>query len=153
MDVGQLFGLVIAAYLVVLAGFAAVTTATALSEDDGDGLSGRIFRSLTKTTVFLGFPGLIATLMFLESQSTGGDTGGIMSKNMGFFVLFLIGALGLLGVWVGSITLGFIAGAVARTMRPMVGAITVFFIVSGAPLLMAGVGAVTSLQQAAARHR
>lgn len=154
MDVGQLFALSIGVYFLLLAGFAAITTAQALEEDDGAGLPMRVFWSLTKTTAFLGFPALIAMLVFLNSESTPGQGSGIMSKDMGFIVLFIFGALGLVALWVGSITLGFIGTAVARNLRPLVGAGVLFLFVGGAPVFMAAVTAATALQQKMLkRHR
>lgn len=76
-----------------------------------------------------------------------------MSKNMGFFVLFLFGSLGLLALWIGAITLGFVGSAVARNLRPMVGAGVVFLFISGAPLLTALTAAASAAQQALQRHR
>lgn len=146
MDVGQLFALLIGTYFLLLAGFAAITAARALEEDDRAGLPVRVFWSLTKTTGLLGFPGLIALLAFLNSQSGPGQGSGIMSKDMGFFVLFLFGSLGLLGSWVGAITLGFIGSAIARNLRPLVGAGVLFLFVAGAPLSMALVTGVTAAQ-------
>lgn len=153
MDVGQLFSILLAGYFLLLAGFAALTTAQALEQDDGANLPMRVFWSLTKTTLFLGFPALIGVLVFLNSESVGSGNSGIMSKNMGFFVLFLFGSLGLLGLWVGAITLGFIGSAVARNLRPLVGAGVVFVFITGAPLFMALVTAVTAAEQQLMRRR
>lgn len=152
MEVGQLFAFVIGAYFLLLAGFAAITAAQALEEDDGAGLPMRVFWSLTKTTLFLGLPMLIGVLIFMNSEAKGGDSG-IMSKGMGLFVLFLLGALGLLGLWIASITMGFLGAALTRNMQPMVGAAVLFFFISGAPLLMIGVAATTAAQRQQVRRR
>lgn len=153
MDVGQLFSLVIGVYFLLLAGFAAITTARALEEEDRAGLALRVFASLTKTTVFLGLPALIAVLIFLNSESAPGQGSGIMSKDMGLFVLFLVGALGLFALWVGAITLGFIGAAVTRNLRPMVGAGVIFLFIAGAPLFTALTTAASVAQQKASRGR
>ncbi len=153
MDVGQLFALLLSIYFVLLAGFAAITTATALEEGDSAGLARRVFWSLTKTTLFLGFPGLIGLLMFLSSESGAGSDSGIMSKNMGLFVMFFFGSLGLLALWVGSITLGFLGAAVTRNLRPTVAAGVLFVLVSGAPLLVIASTALAAAQNQRARRR
>ena len=154
MDVGQLFGLLISVYFLLLAGFAAIAAASALEEGDGAGLAKRVFWSITRTTIFLGVPGLIGVLVFLSSDAGhGSGDNGIMSKNMGLFVLFFAGMLGLFALWVGSITLGFLGAALARNLRPMVGAALFFFLISGAPLLMIGVTAVTAAQNERLRRR
>lgn len=147
MDVGDFFGRIIGVYFFVLGAFAAMAAAQALEDDDAEGLPSRVFKSLTKTTFFLGFPGLIGVLLFLNSQTTGSGNSGIMSKNMGFFVLFLFGALGLVGLWVGAIVMGFIGSAIAKSLRPMVGALVVFAFISGAPVFTALVSVVTAHQR------
>jgi hypothetical protein len=152
MDPGQLLTSLIGGYFFLLAGFAAITTAEALEEDDARGLGTRVFRSLTKTTLFLGLPGLIALLVFLNSESRG-DGGGIMSKNTGLFVLFVIGALGLLVLWVGAITLGLAGSAVVRNLPPKTGAALMFLFVCGAPLLMAGLSTLVKSQHQTRRQR
>ena len=146
MDPGQAFGLVGGIYYLLLGGFAAITTAEALEEGDAAGLGTRVFRSVSKTTVFLGVPTLIGMLALLASESRG-DGGGIMSRDMGLFVLFLVGALALLFLWCGAVAMGFLGVALARRLRPGVGALTVFLCVSAGPLFMATIATVQNHQQ------
>ena len=139
MDGGQLFGLIGGAYFFVLGAFAAWTAMRAVSEEDAEGLSGRVFRSLTKTTLCCGLPALLSVLWFLndDARARGGGDSGIMSRGMGLTVLFVVGALGLLGTWVGAITLGFIGSAVVKTLRPLPAALVMLGFISGAPVLLA----------------
>lgn len=151
MDAGQLFGLIGGVYFLLLGGFAAITAAQALEEGDGAGLGMRVFRSLTKTTLFLGVPTLIAVIALLAHESRGGG-GGIMSRDLGLFVLFFAGLLGLLVLWTGSITMGFVGAAVARNLSPWGGALAIFLFVGGAPVLMSAVTSFHAHQRELRRH-
>lgn len=150
MDVGQFFGLVGGAYFLVLGLAAAWTVMRALSDGDVAGLSGRVFWALTKTTLFAGFPALLGVLWLLnaDAQAHGGSSG-IMSRGMGLTVLFVFGALGLVGTWVSAITLGFIGALVVRQLRPLPGALVMLGFISGAPVLFA---LTTALQARLAPH-
>ena len=152
MDVGQWMAAVAAAYLCLPAAFAALTTARYLSNDLGDELGNAIFRSVTKTTVFIGLPTVIGFLVFLNADASGSGSGGMMSRNMGLFILFMIGAFGLAAVWVGTLVMGFIGAAVARRMQPLVGAAVVFAFCTGGVPLFAALYVVTAQAEAMKRH-
>lgn len=146
-DPGQLFASLAGGYFFLLASFAAITTAQALEEDDGAGLPRRVFWSLTKSSLFLGLPGLIGFLMFLNHDAGGRGGGGIMSKDTGLFLLFLAGCGGLVLLWLCAITLGFIGSTVVRNMRPMAGAGLLFLFVCGAPVLSSLLSVYSAAQQ------
>lgn len=133
---GTLFGLMGTVYLTLLGGFAAIAATTAAQEGDRQGLPMRVFWSITKTTCFLGVPMLLAVIVLLASESPG-NGGGIMSRNMGLFVMTLFGMLGLLAVWVGTVVMGLLGAAVARNLPALAAGATVFaFCAGGIPLML-----------------
>lgn len=136
MDPGSMMAFGCAAYFLLLGGFAALATARALEEGDAEGLARRVFVSLTRTTFLLGLPGLIAFLAFLNSESRG-QGGGIMSRDMGLFVLFVLGFLGLFAIWTAAITMGFVASLAVKTMKPRIGAAVMVAFLAAAPSLAA----------------
>jgi hypothetical protein len=134
MDAGALMALCAEGYFALLGGFAALATIRALSEGDGEGLGRRVFASLTRTTFFLGVPGLIAFLMFMKSESTG-HGGGIMSPGMAMFVLFVGGFFALIALWLAAVLLGYIAAQVAKDLTPLAAGAVMAAFLAGAPLL------------------
>lgn len=153
IDLGQLVSLCGAIYMTLLGGFAAITAATAIEEDDAENLAKRVFWSVTKTSLFLGLPALVAVMLFLNGQAGSGSSG-IMSKNLGLVVLIGIGLVGLFALWLGAITMGFIGAAVAKKFRPMVAAIVVFLFIAAAPLLIAASVQLSAAERESARlHR
>jgi hypothetical protein len=139
----QLLSNAVALYFLLLAGFAAIAAVTAIQDGERAKVGEVVFWSLTKTSIFLGVPALIGFLVFLNSQSTGDGGGGIMSRNMGLFVLFFLGSLGLLVLWVGGIIVGFVGAALARNLPPLAAGAVVFGAVCFAPVAAAGMVALS----------
>ncbi len=153
LDPVTLFASAVGIYFLLLAGFAAITTAQALEEDDRVGLPMRVYWSLTKTTLFLGLPALIALLILVRANAGPGQGSGIMTNDTAVFVFFFVGALGLLIAWLGAITLGFVGSAIARNLPPTLGAGVLFLIVCGAPALIAVTTVATAAAQKRSGHR
>jgi hypothetical protein len=58
-----------------------------------------------------------------------------MSKNMGLFVLFVLGSIGLVILWASAIFLGLLGSLVARNLRPLTAAAVMLAFIAGAPVL------------------
>lgn len=136
MLVENAFGTAISVYLTLIAGFAAIAATTAIEEDDRANLPARVGRSVTRTSLFLGAPAVIAFLVLLSSASKGGG-GGIMSREMGLCILGVIGLGGVFVAWLGSLVLSMIGGAIAKNLPALAaGAVVFVFTSGGAPLML-----------------
>lgn len=136
MQVENPIGTAVSVYVTLIAGFAAITASTAIEEDDRENLPRRVGRSVTKTSLALGVPALLAFLYLLLSESKPGSAG-IMSRELGVCILFVIGLAGVFGVWLGTFVMGLLGGAVAKNLGALPAALVVFLFTSGgAPLML-----------------
>ncbi len=134
MDVGHFFSTAAEAYFFITSLVLALTAARARAEDDVE-LPTRLFRATQRLAMFVGLPMLLGCLWWLFSQRQGHGNSGIMSGETAFVLLFVLGALGLLLVWVCTVCLAFLAAALVRNARPMTAGLITFFFVQFAPAL------------------
>lgn len=134
MDVGHFFSLAAESYFLVTSLTLALTAARARAEEDEE-LPSRLFRTTQRLALFGGLPALLGCLWWLFSQRQGHGDSGIMSGETAFVLLFILGALGLLLVWVCTVALAFIAAALVRHARPVPAGLITFFFVQFAPAM------------------
>jgi hypothetical protein len=136
LDPGQLVGSALSTYLTVVAGLAAISATRAAEEGDRPGLPRRVYRTITRTTLGLGLPAVLALVVGLPLFATGSS--GMMTPGAAAFLLGTFALLGLLAAWVGTITMGFVGSALAVKLPPLAAGAVVFLCCSlGAPAFLA----------------
>lgn len=139
MDPSTILAAAAAGFFLIVAVFAAKTAHTAIALDERQQLPMLLFWSITKTVWIFGPLLFIGVIGFFLSDAPRGDTGGIMSRQMGVLVLAVGALLALALFWASAITLGFIAGAIARNLPIRVAAAVVFGTLLLSPLLCTGI--------------
>jgi hypothetical protein len=83
-------------------------------------------------------PLLLIGFVALLNAGSRGSGGGIMSKQMAFGILLLLGTLGLLSLWTSALIVGLLGTLVARRCSPLMAALVMFLCISLAPAVSAG---------------
>lgn len=136
MPIEAILGSAANVYLMLIAAFAARTAWVAVQQDDRENLSSRVGSSVTLANLVLGLPALLGFLSLLLHESKPG-AGGIMSREMGVCILFVIGLVGVLAVWFATFVMGKVGAAIARNVDAVAAAAVVFvFTSAGAPLML-----------------
>lgn len=118
MDVGHFFSLVAEACFFATSLALAFTVMRARAEEDEE-LPSRLFRTTQRMAVFVWLPTLLGVLWVLFNDGRAHRNSGIMSGQMAFVVLFTLGALALMMVWVSTVVLAFISASLVRQSRPL----------------------------------
>jgi hypothetical protein len=131
LDVGQVIGGAVSAWLSIIAGFAAITATRAAEEDDRQNMAARVSRTVSFSTLGLG---CLAVLGAVVALYTFGSEGGMMSLGGLSFFMVIFGLAGVIGLWVGALVMGFVGCAVAKNLPPLLAGLAVFACTSlGAP--------------------
>jgi hypothetical protein len=131
LDVGQVIGGAISAWLSIIAGFAAISATRAAEEDDRQNMTARVSRTVSFSTLGLGCLGLVGAIVALYS---GGTDSGMMTRGGLSFFMVIFGLAGVIGLWVGALVMGFVGCAVAKNLPPLLAGLAVFACTSlGAP--------------------
>lgn len=132
----------VSVYVTLLAGFAAVAATRAVEEDDRPSMGARVSRAVNRATLWLGAPALAGLVWLLAAQAGPGQGSGVMTRDVGLCVVLVVGALGLLVVWVATTAMSLVSVAVARQLpATAVGLVVFAFTSCGAPVVLLSVAA------------
>ncbi|MFL5322495.1 MAG: hypothetical protein ACJ790_22740 [Myxococcaceae bacterium] len=121
-------------FFLVVAVMAARAGRRCVTQNRREDLGPDIFWSITWTTWLAG-PLLFGAVLVLFLWDSPGDTGGIMSRNMGVAVMCIGAFLMLALFWASAIALGAIAARIARDLPGKAAVAVIFGVVTLSPLL------------------
>lgn len=127
-------GILLGISILLIGGFAAIAAVQAINEGDRENLSTRVYRSITRTTWWLGLPAVLVLIVLARMSATPGSSG-IMSLEMGLCIFAVVAVLGMLVLWLGCIAMGALGTLVARSLPAGAAGAVVFAFTGGGAVL------------------